>query len=190
MNPNTSYKVTPFARKLLAKPIGILFEGPIDQNIAKVKKWFRENSILNPSVICVGDVVSQAFLIDQHLSRFLMMCIVDEKTKQGTFELNIDILEFKQIAVNNPAGCVSSNAIKTIKQQLISDTKTILMVKGEEDLLVLPTILFSQENTFVVYGQPSVTDLEDNVPAGLVMIQVNSTTKSQVKNFLDHFEKL
>jgi len=190
MDPNISYKITPFVRKLLAKPIGTLFEGSIEENIPKVKKWFGENLIPYPSIICVGDVVSNAFLKDPKLSGFLKMCIIDEKTKRGKFKIDANVLDFNQVPVSNPAGLITSSAIKCMKSNLASDAKSILLVEGEEDLLALPSIIFSPQNSFIVYGQPSITDLDTSIPAGLVMILVNTSTQKQVQDLLDQFEKV
>ena len=190
MNPNTSYKITSFVRKQLAKPIGTLFKGTVKENVPKVKKWLEDNDISNPTLICVGDVVSNAFLSDTVLAELLKMCIIDEKTKRGKYEMDSTILDFNRILISNPAGLITHSSIQTIKVNLASDAKSIIIVDGEEDLLVLPVILFSAENTYVVYGQPPVTDLDSVIPAGLVMIPVNSSTQKQVENLLDQFEKV
>jgi len=190
MNPNTSYKITPFIRTQLAKPIGILFEGSIKKNVPKVKKWFKDNDIANPILNCVGDVVSNAFLSDNMLSRFLKMCIIDKKTKRGKYEIDSIVSDFKSIKISNPAGMITHSSIQTISINLASDSKFIIIVEGEEDLLVLPVILNSCENSFVVYGQPPVTDLDTAIPAGLVMIPVNSSVQKQVQDLLDQFEKV
>ncbi|MHA1109489.1 MAG: GTP-dependent dephospho-CoA kinase family protein [Promethearchaeota archaeon] len=190
MDPNISYKITPFVRKLLAKPIGTLFEGSIEENIPKVKKYFENNSIFNPKIICVGDVVSNAFLSDPELTTWSMLCIVDEKTKRGRFEIDATILDFNRIQLTNPAGLITQSSIQTIKRILTTNIKSIIIVDGEEDLLALPSIIFSPQNSFVLYGQPSITDLDTSIPAGLVMIPVNSSTQKQVQDLLDQFEKV
>ena len=174
----------------LANPIGTLFEGSIDDNISKVKRWFEEKDIPYPSIICVGDVVSNAFLKDPKLSKFLKMCIIDEKTKRGNLKIDANISDFTQIQITNPAGLITHSSIQTIKEILSTDKKSIIVVDGEEDLLALPTILYSPQNTFVVYGQPPITDFDTSIPAGLVMIPVNSSTQKQVQNLLDQFEKV
>jgi uncharacterized protein (UPF0218 family) len=190
MDPNISYKITPFARKLLANPIGIHFEGSIEENIPKVKKWFKDNSISSPILICVGDVVSNAFLSDPELSTWLKLCIIDEKTKRGKYTMKTTMLDFDQIPISNPSGLITHSSIQTIKIQLALEAKSTIIVDGEEDLLVLPVILHSQKDTIVVYGQPPITDLDTSIPAGLVMIPVNSSTQKQVQDLLDQFEKV
>ncbi len=190
MDPHISYKITPSVRKLLANPIGILFEGSIEENIPKVKKWFNDNSISSPILICVGDVVSNAFLSDPELAIWLKLCIVDEKTKRGRFEIDLSISDYKQIQITNPAGLITNSSIQIIKKTLSKGNKSIIVVDGEEDLLALAAILYSPKNTFVVYGQPPITDLDTSIPAGLVMISVNSSTQKQVQNLLDQFEKV
>lgn len=190
MSPSKSYKITPSVRKLLANPIGTLFEGSIDENIPKLKQWFDEKDIPYPSIICVGDVVSNAFLNDPELSQHLRICIVDEKTKRGEFQISANLVEYYFTRIHNPPGLIRSTAIHEIKTRLKSSDKTLIVVDGEEDLLVIPAILHSEENTYVVYGQPPVTDLKEAIPAGLVMISVNSDTKARVQKLLDQFEKV
>ena len=189
MNSAKSYKITPSVRKLLASPIGILHPGTISENLHKMKKWIKKQSN-NPQFVCVGDVVSRGFMNDEFLSSYLKMCIVDEKTKRGEFQISANLVEYYISRVHNPPGFLRSSAIQEIQTQLKSSQKTLIIVDGEEDLLVIPVILHSPENFYVVYGQPPVTDLEDAIPAGLVMISVNNETKAQVQNLLDQFEKL
>jgi GTP-dependent dephospho-CoA kinase len=184
-----TYKITPSARKLLAKPMGTLYPGTISENIPKIQDWVK-NQPNKPHFVCVGDVVTQGFLNDKILSSYLKMCIVDEKTKRGDFQLSTNIIEYYITRILNPPGFLRSSAMLEIQSQLQSKQKTLVIVEGEEDLLVIPIIAFSPENTFVIYGQPPITDLEENIPAGLVMIPVNSDTKSQVKKLFDHFEKI
>lgn len=190
MELNTSYKITPSVRKQLATPIGTLFAGSIEENIPKVKEWLREQSILNPAIICVGDVVSDAFLSDNDLHSMVKMCIIDEMTRRGKFEINVDLSMFTKVQIDNPAGIISASSITVIKSHLATDSSTIIIVEGEEDLLVLPVIIFSSDNTYVVYGQPPITELESSIPAGLVMIPVNSSLRKQVEFLLKQFEKV
>jgi uncharacterized protein (UPF0218 family) len=79
----------------------------------------------------------------------------------------------------NPPSQITSDLVATINQALISLTphsrpQTIL-VKGEEDLAVLPAILLSPLNTAIFYGQPQ---------QGLVAIRVTETKKHQALQLL------
>jgi uncharacterized protein (UPF0218 family) len=190
MDSKKSYKITPSLRKQLAIPIGTLFEGSIDQNILKVIAWFKEHSISHPDIICVGDVVSHAFLTNPQLSNFLKLCIVDEHTNRGKFTIKNAVSGYNIIRLKNSAGLIQAKAIERIRETIRSGNKTILLVEGEEDLLVLPTILYSSPNTFVIYGQPPITDLERSIPAGLVILPVTNSIQTHVKNLLDQFEKV
>ncbi|MBN2155897.1 MAG: DUF359 domain-containing protein [Candidatus Lokiarchaeota archaeon] len=190
MNPNTSYKIPSSVRKQLASPIGILFPGSISQNIPKVKDWLRSNSIINPEIICVGDVVSNAFLSDSQLSNHLKMCIIDKKTNRGKFEIDIDISDYYPVSIVNPAGILKKSSIQAIQHCTSLKKRVILYVEGEEDLLVLPVIMFSQENVLVIYGQPPITDLDPPISAGLVVIQVKESVRKLVLNILSQCEKI
>jgi uncharacterized protein (UPF0218 family) len=190
MEPNISYKITRSIRRVLADPIGTLFPGMIEENILKVKAWFANLSITHPSIVCVGDVVSNAFLSDNYLRSCLKMCIIDESTKRGKFEIESDLSKFNIVHIINPAGLISASTITSVKTHLAEKSPTILKVEGEEDLLVLPVILYSQQNTIVIYGQPPVTDLNSNIPAGLVLILVDSSMQKHARDLLDKFEKV
>ena len=189
MDFTNTYKITPSARKLLADPIGTLYPGTISENIPKIKEWTKKQK-KNPQFVCVGDIVSQGFLNDKLLSSYLKMCIIDEKTKRGEFQISANLVEYYITRIHNPPGMLRSSALREVEKQLESSQKTLIVVDGEEDLLVIPAILHAPENTWVVYGQPPVTDLEDEFPAGLVMIAVNDEMKARVQNLLDQFEKL
>lgn len=81
--------------------------------------------------------------------------------------------------VDNPAGCISSDALLSLSQTLTAfekDRKTSLrlQVSGEEDLLVLPVVAFFPDDTVVLYGQP----LE-----GLVVISVKDV-RNKAREYL------
>jgi len=53
-------------------------------------------------------------------------------------------------------------------------------VEGEEDLAALPAILYADENSVIVYGQP----LE-----GIMVIRPTEENKKKVRETLELFEK-
>ena len=54
-------------------------------------------------------------------------------------------------------------------------TDTLIIVNGEEDLFTLPAILYAPVGTSVLYGQPD---------EGLVVVSVNNSLKTKVRNIL------
>lgn len=124
-----------------------------------------------PKVATVGDVVSRESL---RAGIPVGLRLVD----QMTLRKSISHFEFKSehtYTVRNPAGVITQEAWDTIKEALTQEDAVIL-VEGEEDLLAIPTILESPENSFVVYGQPS---------QGLVVVTATSATKADVRRMID-----
>jgi uncharacterized protein (UPF0218 family) len=59
--------------------------------------------------------------------------------------------------VDNPPGVLTDELIELITDSIktsTSDNPIIIVVDGEEDLAVLPAILNSPEDTYILYGQP------------------------------------
>ncbi|MCP4761012.1 MAG: DUF359 domain-containing protein [archaeon] len=190
---DTDYSITEKARKLVAKPIDFLMEGTIEENIMKSPQWFKENN-LGPTedykILCVGDVVTEAFVNNEMLAQHLQMCIIDGITKRKKYDNISDEIFTEKIIIENPAGTVQGNVALKLKKILESDKnkKTLIFIKGEEDLLVIPLVLFAEENTFVVYGQPPITDFGTKIPAGMVIITVNSKRKMEIMEIMQQFK--
>jgi len=51
-----------------------------------------------------------------------------------------------------------------------------IVVHGEEDLLVIPTVLFSPEDAVILYGQPN---------EGLVIVKVNQEIRNKAKSIMN-----
>jgi uncharacterized protein (UPF0218 family) len=52
----------------------------------------------------------------------------------------------------------------------MKDEDAVILVEGEEDLLALPSIVESPDNSLVLYGQPS---------QGLVVVDTNSMVRKE-----------
>lgn len=126
-------------------------------------------------VVLVGDRVMKAFLdaklpfthavIDGHIERQPVTIPKDYYTRFSTHH---------QI---NPPGKLQSLASTTIAD-IASLRSQLVIVTGEEDLLVFPVVLTYPLGTKVFYGQPET---------GIVMIEVNEVTKQKVLKLLNQF---
>ncbi|ARM75805.1 GTP-dependent dephospho-CoA kinase family protein [Acidianus manzaensis] len=154
------------ARHELSRPYGILFSH-VD-NLANFLNNFKR-------IISVGDVVTKT-LLDNEIIPFLS--IVDGKTKRKAFIIDKN---FQAINVLNEPGVIRLSVMKTLYKILKSDTKgtTFVMVNGEEDLLVIPVVIYGKEGDVVVYGQPN---------AGAVALEVSEAMKWRVKDIFSKFE--
>ena len=179
------------SRKNMAKPAGELLPGTIDENVLKAPKWFDKHcneQNKNYEIVCVGDVVSEAFLQSSELSHHLKMCIVDGKTKRESYNIDPGTILPNTVNITNHAGRISGKASKKLREILNSDEKYFVKVTGEEDALVIPVVIFAKLGTFVVYGQPPITDLEAKIPSGMVIITVDQNYKERMNLILDSFD--
>jgi uncharacterized protein (UPF0218 family) len=78
----------------------------------------------------------------------------------------------------NPKGTIQKEVWEIIKRA-IKEEKNVF-VEGEEDLLVIPSVLLAPKNSLVIYGFPG---------KGICAILVNEKTKKKFKNLLKLFLK-
>jgi len=136
-----------------------------------------------PVVISVGDVASLT-IINQKIIPDLS--IVDLKTSRVPWFKNLAELglnPFQPFRTVNPAGSITSDLVVKISlglHQKLSKGRTgqVILVKGEEDLAVLPAIILAPLESLIFYGQPN---------QGLVMLKLSEAIKERAFQF---FQKL
>lgn len=99
--------------------------------------------------------------------------IIDNKEKRET--ASYALFPRRTTVINNPAATITLEAMREIESALKASSRSRLIVSGEEDLLVLPCIIFAKEGTIILYGQPG---------QGLVSVTVNDESKAQARNIL------
>ncbi|MEM0363461.1 MAG: DUF359 domain-containing protein [Sulfolobaceae archaeon] len=150
-------------RKELARPYGILFVNN------KLFLNFLSNKF-NSRIITIGDYVTN-FLESNRIFPFLE--IVDGKTKRSvSLLLSRKMKEYKAI---NEQGRIRFSVIDIIKTVFRLNDSSRILIDGEEDLLVMPVVLYSADGDLIIYGQPN---------AGAVMIINNDLIRWRVKNIL------
>ncbi len=77
--------------------------------------------------------------------------------------------------VGNPAGGLDGGAIELVRRELAAGGASRVLVNGEEDLLVLPAVLFSEDGADVFYGQPN---------EGMVHVKVSPQVRRRVADML------
>ena len=150
-------------RKKLKEIWGIPILGT-EQEIAKRFKEVVENSGFK-KIITVGDYCSQALDSD--------VKIFDGKIKRKEIK---NTLPFS-LTCPNPAGTIQKEVWSIIERAIEANEN--IFIEGEEDLLVIPAVLLSEENTVVVYGLPD---------RGICLIRVDPETKATFKQVLEGFE--
>lgn len=193
------FKLNPSVRKLLAHPMGELFAGPPAESLPKAILWMHSikpslfSELLtdqSSTIICVGDVVSKSMMEHPQLGPIIKMCFVDGETQRGA-KIQFKLLDgMIEKTIVNPRGMINSEVADFIRKNSKSPLQYLVMVDGEEDLLVLPAILEANEGTFVFYGQPPNTDADPPIPAGCVGIHVTAEMKENYRKVLDRFDKI
>ncbi len=127
-------------------------------------------------VITVGDIVAREL---EKSDTSIDLKVVDYKTQRHLLRDSVPNNE-KQII--NKAGTIEPVAAKIIHEQISSfftqRMSSQITIDGEEDLLVIPAVLFAPLNSVVLYGQQNV---------GVVVIHVTEEKKKEIRNIVEQF---
>ncbi len=128
-------------------------------------------------VIAVGDVVTYT-LLRMHIAP--KVAIVDYRTKREDVVFE-EIRKFGEevYRVRNPAGYITPELWNAVKKAIESPGKVRIDVDGEEDLAVIPAVLFAPEGAIVIYGMPNT---------GVVSITVNEEHKRNARRIIEQME--
>lgn len=140
-------------RKVFKIPMGIAIYRQVPDSI----KIFEDikNMCNPPIIVSIGDVVTHNLLRYNEKSN---LAVIDKKTLRiKNYAITEELLEsYEEILFcKNPRGIISKNCSLTIRKGIkscLNDKYVLIIVGGEEDLLVLPSIIFSPNKTFIVYG--------------------------------------
>jgi uncharacterized protein (UPF0218 family) len=170
----SSYILPKEERSHFKTPLGKLYK--TDSEIEELINTLKLDKNIS-KIITVGDETTRVIL---NYSLVPDLAIIDGHIKRKKVELvNFSHFECKEAV--NFAGTISQSAWNTIKSSLkMSDTKTIIKITGEEDLLVFPAILESPLGSKVLYGQPN---------EGLVEVTITLEKKHNVLKLLQKMVK-
>jgi len=163
-----AYKVTPELRVRFKQPFGLLVAGSYAETMAAIAELLKRE--LPPMLVSVGDRVSRN-LVDFKMPP--QVSIIDNKCMRRRIKPRVDAENV--IQVSNPKGTITEEAIAAIREVFDEDKRSQIIVEGEEDLLVLITVLYAPENSLVVYGQPR---------EGIVVVKVTPEKKASAASFL------
>jgi GTP-dependent dephospho-CoA kinase len=154
-------------RDKLKKPLGMLIK---DSDATKER--ILKNIPSEAFVISVGDATTEK-LIKYGIMPSLQ--IVDGLEKRTKRDLPSESVQTSLSCINQPAE-ITIESVKTIKKAFQSPKPVRITVTGEEDLLVLPVILYAPENSIVLYGQPN---------EGLVIVPINAEIRNKSQSIMD-----
>ena len=130
-------------------------------------------------VVTVGDIVTLELL--EH-GRVPDLSIVDYQTQRMPLEevkKRFERFEQPELKVKNPAGEITLELWKAIKDGYENPRNLRIVVEGEEDLAALACISLAPENTTVIYGIPN---------RGATVLHVDLELKSLVDDILEQME--
>ncbi len=184
-------KIPTTERHKFSQPLGKLIAGTREETISEVEEHIRnyKNANFEVKVYLVGDIVTKDFLANDFLKSFVKLCIIDEKTQRNQIKIEIEDFFEEIIEFENPEGGIKKESFTLLDKIIASNKRTLFkVIKGEEDLLVLPLVLSIPLNEtvkcLVFYGQPPITDSDRQIPEGIVMVDVEKRIKKVVKKFV------
>ncbi|RLF64827.1 MAG: hypothetical protein DRN30_04980 [Thermoplasmata archaeon] len=153
----------------LKKPVGELVT-----NDEEICKKYRE---INGILVTVGDICTSRAL---ECGKKPLIAIVDFKTKRKFLPKHEMILnklprEYIRVKVRNNPGTISEDLMLVISRAFNDMKKMLIVVEGEEDLSVIPVIIYAPIGAYVAYGQPD---------EGTVFIKVDETLKRKAQDIL------
>ncbi len=136
-----------------------------------------KNRIQGRYTITVGDVVTHTLLT---LNLPINVAIVDHRTERHPVRFQ-DVESFgdKVIKVKNPPGTITPGLWNAIRNAIDNDESTRIDVDGEEDLAVLPAIIFAPVGAMVIYGMPNT---------GLVALEISDEHKNNAAKMIEMME--
>ena len=154
-------------RETLRKPLGELLK---DSEITKdtTRKKIGQNAFL----ITVGDATTEKMIKFGIIPSLQIVDSLEKRQQRGLPEGVVKT----SLSCSNPPSEITDDSINVIKQAFVMDKPVRIIVKGEEDLLVLPVVLFAPEKSVVIYGQPN---------EGLVIVKVNEEIRNKAKSIMN-----
>lgn len=155
-------------REDLKDPLGPIFEDP-----EELLKGAGE------PIIAVGDVVTYHL---RRAGRDPDVSVIDGKTKRHEVANEVaEVLEGDdpRIRVHNPAGELTEEMLRALREAIDRDEPTVIHVEGEEDLVTLPAIVAAPLDTSVVYGQPNV---------GMVHVTTDAEAKQVARDLISRMD--
>ena len=162
-------------KRLLREPAGRLISGDPDQVMKEVKRLIEADN--PPLVIAVGDYTSAK--LREHGVR-VNIYIIDGRIERRSCQI-FDTSGLRVIQCVNDPGTICPEAASKLHELLrepnIKDT--VLLVRGEEDLLTLAAIISAPEGSAIIYGQPGV---------GSVYVKVDKALKRKALEIIELVE--
>ncbi|MCX8176813.1 MAG: GTP-dependent dephospho-CoA kinase family protein [Candidatus Bathyarchaeota archaeon] len=154
----------------LKKPWGLLIRGTFTETIGKIREIIEKEN--PPCIITVGDAVSKN-LVENGI--YPKLVIIDNKIMRAKITSTFTLPTGDEIRVKNPPGTLTQEALNAVEDAFKTKNRVKIIIDGEEDLLTLAAVLYSPENSIVIYGQPN---------EGAVVVKVTRDKKGEAVEIL------
>ena len=152
-------------RNQLKTPLGDLIK---DINKENILSKISSESI----VITVGDKTTENMI---NLGIKPKIQVIDGLEKRNQRNIPVDETIKTELTCTSPPGQITEEGMQTIQKAFSCERPVRIIVKGEEDLLVIPACIFAPENSVVMYGQPN---------EGLVIVHVTPKIQSKIQKIV------
>ena len=136
-------------------------------------KDLKESELIkhkDTKMITVGDVVS---LTMRRNGIRPILSVYDGYTERSEMTEFATLVEgeAKEVVVN-PAGTITDELDDAIRNALTTGKTDLIRVEGEEDLALMPCILYAPEGTEIVYGWPG---------KGMMVVSTDDVTRKRIE---------
>lgn len=154
-------------RQHLKKPLGLLVK---DCDITK--ETILQKISGNAFLITVGDATTERMINFGIMPDLQIVDSLEKRHQRDIPKCDVGV-NFECL---NPPAEITSASIDIVKKAFEAEPPVRILVKGEEDLLVLPSALYAPENSVILYGQPD---------EGLVIVRVNEEIRNNAKKIMN-----
>ncbi len=154
-------------REDLKRPMGILLQDS-EATRSNILKTMPKDAFL----ITVGDATTEKMIKFELIPSLQIVDSVEKRRKREPPIGRVKTI----LRCSNPAAEITEESISSIKKAFGLESPVRILVNGEEDLLVLPVILFAPKNSVIMYGQPN---------EGLVILIVTKEIREKAKKIMD-----
>ena len=143
-----------------------IFKEPIGSELKESELIKHQDT----KIITVGDVVS---LTMRRNGIRPILSVYDGYTERHEMTDFAALVEGeRKVTVNNPAGTITDELEGAVRNALTTGKTDLIRVDGEEDLALMPCILYAPEGAKVVYGWPG---------KGMMIVSTDDVTRKRVE---------
>jgi len=154
-------------RDQLKKPLGILIK-----DSDTTKENISKNIPKGAFVITVGDATTEKMVQFGFNPSLQIVDSLEKRAKRDLPEGKVETV----LTCTNPAAEITEESISVIRKAFGMVSPVRIVVSGEEDLLVLPVVVYAPNNSVIFYGQPN---------EGLVIVHVTEEIRNRARSIMN-----